>query len=163
MLTGDKIKALRTRARLTQQELADRVGVSRTAISQWEGGAYLPERENLISLGEALGVSTAYLIGETDNPERAEIGYTSETSFINNAQGAVRYQTEAAQDLDRLIRELASKNPDLIIRLRSTAQSLDELSDDAKQAIADGLKYVLGLAELDELPRLKKDSGKGLI
>ena len=72
-------------------------------------------------------------------------------------------QTQAGQDLDTLIKELASKNPDLVIHLRSTAQNLKELSDEAKQAIADGLKYVLGLAELDDLPRLKKDGGRGRI
>lgn len=129
-------------------------------VARWERGELAPRGTSLSKLAKALKTSTAYLLEETDNPTRIDAPSSQgskEQAFANMPQ------TEAGQDLDTLIKELASKNPDLIIRLRSTAQSLDELSDDAKQAIADGLKYVLGLAELDDLPRLKKDSGRGLI
>ena len=124
--------------------------------SRWELDKLGMGNEYVLKFAQALDTSTGYLLGETDDPTRADASLAPQKT-------ADMPQTQAGQDLDALIKELASKNPDLIIRLRSTAQSLDELSDDAKQAIADGLKYVLGLAELDDLPRLKKDSGRGLI
>lgn len=156
---GERIRALRKR-KYTQEELAELVKVHVNTVIRWERGDRTPDAERLRELAKVLNTSTAYLLGETDDPTRVEALSAQESRTQASADTP---QTEAAQDLDRLIRELASKNPDLIIRLRSTVQSLDELSDEAKQAIADGLKYVLGLAELDDLPRLKRDSGKGLI
>lgn len=68
MLPGTKLKELREAKELTQQKLADKIGVSRTAIYQWEAGAYQPEGENLINLAGALGVSVAFILEETDDP-----------------------------------------------------------------------------------------------
>lgn len=47
----------RVRAGLTQQQLADRLGVSQSAIARWEGGSTMPSLENLNRLAVALGVS----------------------------------------------------------------------------------------------------------
>ena len=107
-------------------------------------------------LAALLNTSINYLLLGADDPARADALSVSQKS-------ADTPQTQAGQDLDTLIKELASKNPDLVIHLRSTAQNLKDLSDEAKQAIADGLKYVFGLAAVDGLPRLKKDGGRGKI
>lgn len=73
MLPGTRLKELREGKGLTQQKLADTIGVSRTAISQWETEAYQPEGDNLINLAGALGVSAAYLLEETDDPTPASV------------------------------------------------------------------------------------------
>lgn len=155
-----RIKERRRAVGLSQKQLAERLGISDMTVRRWETTSRKPDANLLPDLANLLGTSINYLLLGTDDPTRAD---ASSIQGDKAQASADTPQTEAAQDLDRLIRELASKNPDLIIRLRSTAQSLDELSDEAKQAIADGLKYVLGLAELDDLPRLKRDSRKGLI
>lgn len=149
-----RIKERRRAVGLSQKQLAERLGISDMTVRRWETTSRKPDSDLLPDLAVLLNTSINYLLLGTDDP--AHTGTSSQ-------KPADTPQTQAGQDLDALIKELASKNPDLIIRLRSAAQSLDELSDDAKQAIADGLKYVLGLAELDDLPRLKKDSGRGLI
>ena len=156
MSLGSRIRELRKKQGLTQTQLGEMVGSDGNTVSRWELDKLGMGNEYVLKFAQALDTSTDYLLGETDDPTRAD-------ALLAPQKTADMPQTQAGQDLDALIKELASKNPDLIIRLRSTAQSLDELSDDAKQAIADGLKYVLGLAELDDLPRLKKDSGRGLI
>lgn len=156
MSLGSRIRELRKKQGLTQTQLGEMVGSDGNTVSRWELDKLGMGNEYVLKFAQALDTSTGYLLGETDDPTRADASLAPQKT-------ADMPQTQAGQDLDALIKELASKNPDLIIRLRSTAQSLDELSDDAKQAIADGLKYVLGLAELDDLPRLKKDSGRGLI
>jgi transcriptional regulator with XRE-family HTH domain len=50
-----QIRDARTLARLSQQELADRVGVSRQAVSYWEHGGQVPTDANLAALRHALG------------------------------------------------------------------------------------------------------------
>lgn len=50
-----QIRDARTLARLSQQELADRVGVSRQAVSYWENGGQVPTDANLAALRHALG------------------------------------------------------------------------------------------------------------
>ena len=50
-----QIRDARTLARLSQQDLADRVGVSRQAVSYWENGGQVPTDSNLAALRHALG------------------------------------------------------------------------------------------------------------
>lgn len=155
-MVGNRIKFLREGLNQSQEELASAIGMHSNTVARWERGELVPRGTSLSKLAQALNTSTGYLLGETDDPTRADASSASQ-------KPADAPQTQAGQDLDTLIKELAAKNPDLVIHLRSTAQNLKELSDEAKQAIADGLKYVLGLAELDDLPRLKKDGGRGRI
>nr|WP_314718488.1 helix-turn-helix domain-containing protein [uncultured Fretibacterium sp.] len=160
MLVGDRIKFLREGLKQSQEELASAIGMHSNTVARWERGELAPRGTSLLKLAQALKTSTAYLLSETDDPIRADASSAQGDkthSFANTPQ------TQAGQDLDALVKELASKNPDLVIHLRSTAQNLRKLSDEIKQVIADGLKYVLGLAALDDLPRLKKDDGRGRI
>ena len=62
MTTGQKIQTLRKQRRLTQEQLAQRLGVSRQAVSRWELHESLPETANLLPLGEVLGVSLDTLL-----------------------------------------------------------------------------------------------------
>lgn len=50
MTLGEKIKNLRTRNNLTQEELADRLFVTRTAVSKWETNRGYPDIANLKSI-----------------------------------------------------------------------------------------------------------------
>ena len=151
-----RIKERRRAVGLSQKQLAERLGISDMTVRRWETTSRRPDSDLLPDLAALLNTSINYLLLGADDPARADASSVSQKS-------ADTPQTQAGQDLDTLIKELASKNPDLVIHLRSTAQNLKDLSDEAKQAIADGLKYVLGLAELDDLPRLKKDGGRGKI
>ena len=72
---GNRILELRTSQQITQGELANRVGVTRQAISKWERGEGLPDLYNTQQLARALNVSVDELIGE--EPQRT---YTSNRS-----------------------------------------------------------------------------------
>lgn len=149
-----RIKERRRAVGLSQKQLAERLGISDMTVRRWETTSRKPDSDLLPDLAVLLNTSINYLLLGADDPAYVDMPSQKPVDMP---------QTQAGQDLDTLIKELASKNPDLVIHLRSTAQNLKELSDEAKQAIADGLKYVLGLAELDDLPRLKKDGGRGRI
>lgn len=60
--TGIKIKELRNKYNLTQQQLADMVGVSNKAVSKWESGEGLPDIENLKRLSSVLNISIDELL-----------------------------------------------------------------------------------------------------
>ena len=59
-----KIKKCRENAGLTQEELADKLGVTRPAIGRWESGATKPRTTNLNMLAAALNVTVSDLMGE---------------------------------------------------------------------------------------------------
>ena len=61
----EKLSTLRKQHKITQMELADKLGVTRQAVSKWEQGTAFPSTENLIQLGKLYGVSIEVLT----NPE----------------------------------------------------------------------------------------------
>lgn len=62
MELNDKILKLRKTQGLSQQELANQLGVSRQSISKWELGESQPDINNIITLSDVFGVSTDYLL-----------------------------------------------------------------------------------------------------
>ncbi len=63
-LTGlaERIRELRRARGLSQEELADQVGVSRQAVSKWEGDQILPELDKVLALSLLFETSTDYLL-----------------------------------------------------------------------------------------------------
>ena len=65
-VTGTMIKRLRENKRMTQQQLAEEIGVSDKAISKWETGRGYPDISLIEPLAEALGVSIIELFSGED-------------------------------------------------------------------------------------------------
>lgn len=59
---GSRLKTLRKTKKLTQQQIADAIGVSKTSVIYWERGDNLPKHESLTALATVLGVDTDYLL-----------------------------------------------------------------------------------------------------
>ena len=68
----ENLARLRKEKGLSQQELAERLNVSRQSISKWELGTALPSTENLIGLSRLYGASLVYLVGNSDTRERED-------------------------------------------------------------------------------------------
>lgn len=69
---GSRLKALRKNKKITQQVLADAVGVSKTSVIYWEKDENTPKHESLTALAKALDTTTDYILtgsGETNKPE----------------------------------------------------------------------------------------------
>ena len=62
-MLSETIYSLRRKSGLSQEQLAEKLGVSRQAISKWEGGLATPELEKLIALSECFGVTLDELVG----------------------------------------------------------------------------------------------------
>lgn len=74
MSLAKKMIELRKQQGLSQQDLADRLGVSRQAISRWETGAVQPLADSVKSLAQVFQVSTDYLLNDdldTPTPPRS--------------------------------------------------------------------------------------------
>ena len=61
-MLSEKIYTLRRKSGLSQEQLAEIIGVSRQAISKWEGGSSVPESEKLIAISEYFNVTLDYLL-----------------------------------------------------------------------------------------------------
>lgn len=59
MTLGARIRTAREAAKLTQQQLADRVGVSRAAVGLWESGTHAPHRSKAVLLAQILSISVS--------------------------------------------------------------------------------------------------------
>ena len=62
MKLAEKITMLRKRAGLSQEELAEKLKVSRQAVSRWEQGAAVPDTANVVQLARLFGVATDFLL-----------------------------------------------------------------------------------------------------
>ncbi len=67
MAFSEKLYELRKKGALSQEQLAEQLGVSRQAISKWESGKAVPETDTLISISKYFDVSLDYLVKE-ENP-----------------------------------------------------------------------------------------------
>lgn len=65
---GDRIAEARERKGLTQEKLAQRIEVSRAALSHYEKSRRQPDIDTLVKIAAELGVSVDYLLGLTNDP-----------------------------------------------------------------------------------------------
>ena len=66
MIFSEKLQLLRKNKGLTQEELAEKTGVSRQAVAKWEAGQVYPDIFNLIQISNLLNVSVDYLVKDQD-------------------------------------------------------------------------------------------------
>ncbi len=62
MILADKLNKLRTSSGLSQEQLAEKMHVSRQSISKWESGASIPTMDKVVELSNIFGISTDYLL-----------------------------------------------------------------------------------------------------
>jgi len=67
---AERLKQLRIQKNISAVMLAEKIGVSKAAISQFENGANYPNCNNLCILADYFDVSLDYLAGRSDNPGR---------------------------------------------------------------------------------------------
>ena len=73
MILADKIIENRKKNGWSQEELADKLGVSRQSVSKWEGAQAVPDMKKIVMMSELFGVSTDYLLrDEIENADPSE-------------------------------------------------------------------------------------------
>jgi len=101
MILADKIIDLRKKAGWSQEELADKLGVSRQSVSKWEGAQSVPDMNKILQLSDLFGVSTDYLLKdslETAEPVSARDAEAEGTTFVSmeEANAFLTYKAQSA-------------------------------------------------------------------
>lgn len=69
MTFGEKLQKLRQKAGMSQDALAERLNVSRQAVSRWERDETMPETDKVVALADLFGVTTDYLLRQGTEEE----------------------------------------------------------------------------------------------
>lgn len=69
MILADKLILLRKKSGMSQEELAEKMNVSRQAVSKWEGAQSIPDLDKILQLSELYGVTTDYLLKDSVEAE----------------------------------------------------------------------------------------------
>lgn len=89
MNLSNKIYEMRRAQGLSQEQLAEKLNVSRQSVSKWESGEAIPELERLIELSKIFNVTTDYLLKESDVDE-----LTIRTKMLENQQQMILTETQ---------------------------------------------------------------------
>ena len=133
MDTGRKIQNLRTARGMTQEELAEKLAVSRQAVSHWESGGAMPDTAAIQSLCSIFDVSADYLIGAEGSDEAESVIASGEKRrkrvfdrkyylvlialiAVGTAMNIIQYCSgNAGPDIQRLVFHIAVRIPVLIL------------------------------------------------
>ena len=92
MSFGEKLQTLRKEAGLSQEDLADQLGVSRQAVSKWERDSGYPETEKLLHIARLFQVTVDYLLMEESTGEELPPGERGYYVSRETAAGFLAHQ-----------------------------------------------------------------------
>ncbi len=102
MNIGEKIQQLRKKEGLSQEALAERLGLSRQAVSKWESGTAIPSIDNLVELSKIFGVTVGELLQlEQASPRSSDSPAGSEDSMADPTSGAEGENEKRARKTER--------------------------------------------------------------
>ena len=92
---ANRLQKLRKENGYSQEELADKLGISRQAVSKWERAESSPDTDNLIVLARLYHISLDDLLNDTDEKEKEN----SEIEAITESKEEIK--NEVSEDLDK--------------------------------------------------------------
>lgn len=108
MILADKIINERKKNGWSQEELAEKLSVSRQSVSKWEGAQAVPDLQKIIAMADIFGVSTDYLL--KDEMELDSIPMTTPTTVDSTSDSSIRrVSLEEANEFVDLSRKNAPK------------------------------------------------------
>ena len=97
MSFGENLRNVRKQRGVTQEELAELLGVSRQAISKWESDGGYPETEKLLVISKTLNISIDYLLNDVSVMEEKE--KTEEKNVVYAPTGKIAITTYDNQNV----------------------------------------------------------------
>ena len=130
MILADKIIENRKKNGWSQEELADKLGVSRQSVSKWESMQAVPDMKKIIQLSEIFGVSTDYLlrddIEEAEKPESTPVESgleeTARQVSMEEASAFLEHNEKAAKNISTGVM-LCILSPVILIILSGLAEA----------------------------------------
>lgn len=113
MHLGEKIAYLRKKRGWSQEDLAERMQVSRQSVSKWESSASLPDIDKVVMLSRIFGVSTDYLLMEEKEENEEETEHEEEPPYEeqDSTFTYILYQEDAQyylEDMKKHARKIAA-------------------------------------------------------
>lgn len=155
MILADKIMQLRKQKGWSQEELADKLGISRQSVSKWESGMSIPDLDKILKLGELFEVSTDYLL--KDELEEAEpTAVVSGDAFGEEAEPMRSISMKEAETYMDLTEKVSRKiavgvllcilSPICLIQLAGLSEYKQILSENAAGGL--GMIILLGMVAI---------------
>ena len=141
MILADKIMELRKKNGWSQEELAEKMDVSRQSISKWESAQSVPDMGRIVRLSELFGVSTDYLLKdemETAEPAQSEEADRTLRSVSMEEAAAFLHMREENAPRVALAVMLCILSPVLLIALSGAAEA-GRIAVTEEQAVGCGL------------------------
>lgn len=131
MTFAQKLKELRTKAGMSQEKLAEKVGVSRQAITKWETDKGAPDMDNLMAISDLFGVSVDELLGR--EARRKTEGYLYESVTEYDVMDPKRYDMKLGGARRLSVRGYEGEK----LRVLLLSDTLSTLAADCKVRIDD--------------------------
>lgn len=166
MTTGEKIKAARKAAGLTQKQLGERLGLSFQAIAQWENDLRNPKYETLQRIATALDVSMTYFMDENEIfHDEFRQGHVSMDDIADKMHLPVEIVWEILQSDDPAYQEEKEEITRIGAALaysvdyQLSRSALEEIAAHLKKLNYDGQKKAVErVEELTEIPKYRRDT-----
>lgn len=94
-----RLRELRARRNLTQDQVAEAIGCHESAVSRWESGSRLPPCTDVLALAELYGVSTDDLLGRREQPAMPN------TALLDQALLSRLAEARTVEEFDALVQE----------------------------------------------------------
>ncbi|MGX8773883.1 MAG: helix-turn-helix domain-containing protein [Bacillota bacterium] len=154
MILADKIIENRKKNGWSQEELAEKLGVSRQSVSKWEGAQAIPDMKKILQLAELFGVTTDYLLKDEieDRPEMAiepvdrDLVETVRSVSIEEANAFLDHNAKAARTISTGVM-LCILSPIILILLLGAAAT-DNSGVSEYTAIAVGVCVLIIMAAI---------------
>lgn len=126
---GDRYRDLRKDRKLTQDDLGQYLGLTRSAINTWEQGLSIPSVNMIISLSKFYGVTTDYLLG-LDNSDLVDISNLSSEDrvMVHDLVKRLSIPTKKMKKEQTIIKETHQQGKQFGVKV--TLETVDE--DDAQ-------------------------------
>lgn len=156
MIFAEKLKTLRKEKNISQEQLAEKINVSRQAITKWESGNGIPDIENLIAISALFNESLDSLLSEEKSLiSKHEFLYESRTEYDLDSPKRIDLKIGTAHEViiektnDEKIQVLAASN-----KLAFLAQQVKVKIDENKRIMDVIVKHSSDLSEIAALENL---------
>ena len=156
MIFAEKLKTLRKEKKISQEQLAEKIHVSRQAITKWESGNGIPDIENLIAISALFNESLDSLLSEEKSLiSKHEFLYESRTEYDLDSQKRIDLKIGTAHEV------IIEKTNDEKIQVIAASNKLSYLGQQVKVKIVEDkrrmdviVKHAADLSEIAALENL---------
>lgn len=122
-MNGERLKQLRKERKLTQEQLGNKINVTKVSISGYENGNRSPDTDTLEKLADFFGVTTDYLLGRDDNLEQDKATKRKEKD-----------ERDIAKRLEQFKEEIENSD--------GLAFNGEPISEEAKESLIDAMEHI---------------------